>query len=209
MYFVIKGCFCVCVYNTNLYCLLDLPFRGKSDGCLYHKPSMAINGKESVKMLSVGKKVLYGTNGVCSVDDITVKRIGRVDIEYFVLKPVCSNTSTLFVPSKNTALLSKIRDVSSPEKLKKIIENPPEAGEWIDNKIERSESFKEIIASADCERLVALIRLILSHEKEQHSKGKHLHISDEKILKEAEKMVTEEFSVVLGVEPDKVISMLV
>ena len=160
-------------------------------------------------MLSVGKKVLYGTNGVCTVEDITVKRIGGADIEYFVLKPVCSAASTLFVPTKNTALLQKIRDISSPEQLRDILDNPPETGEWNDNKIERSEEFKNIISAADCKKLVALIRLILNHEKEQQNAGKHLHLSDERFLKEAEKMVTEEFSLVLGIDRDEVLKMVV
>lgn len=156
-------------------------------------------------MLSVGKKVLYGTNGVCSVEDITVKRIGGANIEYYVLKPLCSTSSTLFVPTGNETLLGKIRDISTPEKLRDIIDNPPEAGSWNDNKLERSEEFKSIISGADCKKLVALIRLITAHEKQQQAVGKHLHISDERFLKEAEKMVAEEFSVVLGIERDEVI----
>lgn len=159
-------------------------------------------------MLSVGKKVLYGTNGVCTVEDVTVKRIGGINIEYFVLKPMCTNTSTLFVPTKNVELINKIREISTSERLNEIIANPPCPGEWNNNKIERSEQFKAIIASADCEKLVGLIRLILEHEKVQQKNGKHLHISDERILKEAEKMVTEEFSVVLGIDRTEVIPLI-
>ena len=77
------------------------------------------------------------------------------------------------------------------------------------NKIERSEEFKNIISAADCKKLVALIRLILNHEKEQQNAGKHLHLSDERFLKEAEKMVTEEFSLVLGIDRDEVLKMVV
>ena len=113
-------------------------------------------------MLSVGKKVLYGTNGVCTVEDITVKRIGGADIEYFVLKPVCSAASTLFVPTKNTALLQKIRDISSPEQLRDIIDNPPETGEWNDNKIERSEEFKNIISAAVVGQTRPISTMVLS-----------------------------------------------
>ena len=32
-------------------------------------------------MFSVGQNVLYGTNGVCVVNDITEKKVGKVSME--------------------------------------------------------------------------------------------------------------------------------
>lgn len=159
-------------------------------------------------MLSVGQMVLYGTNGVCRVEDITVKRIGGNNIEYFVLKPVCAANSTLFIPTKNDALLAKIRDIVTQDEIREILDNLPEAGEWNDNKIERTEAFKATIARADCRELVEMIRLLVSHSNALQAEGKQLHLSDERLLKEAEKMISEEFSLVLGVEQDRVIPLI-
>ena len=54
-------------------------------------------------MFCVGQTVLYGSNGVCMVDDVTEKRIGKTKMQYYVLKPLCNNTSTLFVPTAKSA----------------------------------------------------------------------------------------------------------
>ncbi len=159
-------------------------------------------------MYSVGQTVLYGTNGVCNVSEITTKKVGKVSMEYYVLKPVCSTSSTFFVPTQNETLTSKIRFVLTKEQIEFILNHLPECGEWISNKNERLESFKEIIASGDCLKLITLIRLIHEHETEQISKGKRLHIADERILKEAEKMVCDELSVVLDISRNEVIDLI-
>lgn len=101
-------------------------------------------------MYSVGQTVLYGTNGVCSITDITTKRVGKVSLEYYVLKPICSNTSTLFVPTHNEQLVSKIRYVLSEDEIRSILDDLPECGEWNDNKAERAEIFKKVISKGNC-----------------------------------------------------------
>ena len=58
-------------------------------------------------MYSIGEIVLYGSNGVCEITEITTKKIGKDSIEYYVLKPVCSDSSTLFVPTQNEMLVSR------------------------------------------------------------------------------------------------------
>ncbi len=153
--------------------------------------------KRGVTMFCVGQIVLYGTNGVCTVDDVTEKKIGKSKMEYYVLKPVCTNTSTLFVPISNQKLVDKIRCVLSEDEANGILSHLPEIGEWNDNKPERSENFRAVISSADSVELVRMIRLIHFHELQQIADGKRLHISDERFLKEAEKMVCEEFTIVL------------
>lgn len=159
-------------------------------------------------MYSVGQTVLYGTNGVCSITDITTKRVGKVSMEYYVLKPICSNTSTLFVPTHNEKLVGKIRYVLTADEVNAILQSLPEYGEWNDNKIQRAELFKSIIAGGDCLELIRLIRLIHNHELVQIAKGKRLHIADERALKEAEKMVCDEVSTALQIDRDSVLELI-
>ena len=166
------------------------------------------NDKRGNEMYSIGQTVLYGTNGVCNITDITTKKVGKISLEYYVLKPLCSNTSTLFVPIHNEQLVSKIRYVLTEDEIKNVLENLPECDEWNNNKFERAENFKGIIASADFLELVKLIRLIHIHEVQQYSHGKRLHISDERILKEAEKMVCDEVSFVLQIDRNSVIQLI-
>lgn len=159
-------------------------------------------------MYKVGEVVLYGANGVCRISEITTKKIGKVSIEYYVLKPVCSDASTLFVPTQNKQLVDKMRVVLSSDEIKSILSEKTDDEIWIDNKAERIEAIKQIIAGGDCKKLVELIRRMHFHSKLQNKKGRRLHITDERFLKEAEKMVCDEISVVLHVERSQVIPMV-
>ncbi len=159
-------------------------------------------------MFSVGQNVLYGTNGVCVVEDITEKKVGKISMEYYVLKPLGINSSTLFVPTHNEQLVKKIREVLDKDTLNEVISNLPEPGEWNDNKQERSDEFKVIVSGGDFVELIRLIRLINSHSNELSQAGRHLHMSDERFLKEAEKMVSEEISISLGVDKQTAIDLV-
>ncbi|MBQ5629137.1 MAG: CarD family transcriptional regulator [Ruminococcus sp.] len=159
-------------------------------------------------MFCVGQTVLYGSNGVCMVDDVTEKRIGKTKIQYYVLKPLCNNTSTLFVPTANQQLVSKMRRILTEDEAEAILRDLPPCGDWNDNKQERSEQFRAIITEGSCVELIRLIRLVRTHGQEQLAGGKRLHISDERFLKEAEKMVCEEFSLVLHISRDEVLERI-
>ncbi len=159
-------------------------------------------------MFCVGQTVLYGSNGVCMVDDVTEKRIGKTKMQYYVLKPLCNNTSTLFVPTANQQLVSKMRRILTEDEAEAILRNLPPCGDWNDNKQERSEQFRAIITEGSCVELIRLIRLVRTHGQEQLAGGKRLHISDERFLKEAEKMICEEFSLVLHISRDEVLERI-
>lgn len=159
-------------------------------------------------MFCVGQTVLYGSNGVCMVDDVTEKRIGKTKMQYYVLKPLCNNTSTLFVPTANQQLVSKMRRILTEDEAEAILRDLPPCGDWNDNKQERSEQFRAIITEGSCVELIRLIRLVRTREQEQLAGGKRLHISDERFLKEAEKMICEEFSLVLHISRDEVLERI-
>ena len=159
-------------------------------------------------MFSVGQNVLYGTNGVCVVEDITEKKVGKVSMEYYVLKPLASDSSTLFVPTHNEELVKRIRDILNKDSIDSILANLPDIGEWNENKQERSDDFKSIVAGGDCVELIRMIRLINAHSNDLAENGRHLHMSDERFLKEAEKMVSEEISLVLDVVRDAALELI-
>ena len=69
-------------------------------------------------------------------------------------------------------------------------------------------TIKEIISGGDCMKLVELIRRMHFHSKLQLKKGRRLHITDERFLKEAEKMVCDEVSVVLHIDRNDVLPLV-
>ncbi len=160
-------------------------------------------------MFNIGDTVLYGSQGVCKIVGTDVKKFDGERIDYLILKPVYDKDSTLFVPSANERLLSKIRSVLSAEQIYKIIKTMPDEDTiWIDDENERKIKYKKIISDGDRRKLVQLIKTLYLHKKEQQKEGKKLHQSDEVIMKQAEKLLYDEFALVLNIQPDKVLPFI-
>lgn len=68
--------------------------------------------------------------------------------------------------------------------------------------------FKSALASGDRGKIINVIKTIRLHKTEREESGKRLHQSDEAFLKEAEALIYEEFAVVLGIEPVKVLDYI-
>lgn len=149
-------------------------------------------------MFHAGQTVLYGANGVCQIAEISTKTIGSNVMEYYVLKPVSSD-STLYVPTGNEMLVSRIRDICTAEEARAILSEESEPMKWISNNQERSEYFRQVIGEENCRDLVRLVRLLHSHGKLLSERGRRLHLSDERILREAERMVGDEIATALGI----------
>lgn len=156
-------------------------------------------------MLALNQMVMYGTTGVCVVDSIQNKKIGKETKQYYVLKPVAQSSSTVFVPADNEKLLSKARRVISADEIKVIINDMrDEADIWLDNDAERKLKFGEIISSGDRKACLVLLRTLINRQEYLSGKGKRLHIADERALKEAQRLIHDEFSVALNIKPEEV-----
>ena len=160
-------------------------------------------------MFNVNDTVLYGIEGVCRITELTERDFRGKKVKYYVLKPVYKENATLFVPMDNKTLVGKMRIVPTAEEIKKIIrEMPAEESIWIEDENTRKARYKEIIAGGDSRELVQLIKTLYLHQKEQRAKGKKLHMAEERFFKEAEKMLYDEFAVVLGMKPGEVLPFI-
>lgn len=160
-------------------------------------------------MHNINDMVLYGTEGICRITDISVRNMHGEDIEYYVLKPVGENNSTIFVPTGSETLTAKMRRIMSAEEIYALIRTmPDEEIEWIENENMRKQRYKEILADGDRKELVRMIKAIYLHEQERKKIGKKLHLSDEKFLKDAEKLLYEEFAHVLNIKKDEVLPFI-
>lgn len=84
------------------------------------------------------------------------EKIGKDSIEYYVLKPVCSDSSTLFVPTQNEMLVSRMRVVLSSDEIKDILSQKTDNEIWIDNKAERCEKSRRLFRAAIVWSLLSL-----------------------------------------------------
>lgn len=160
-------------------------------------------------MHNINDMVLYGTEGICRITDISVQNMHGEDVEYYVLKPVGENNSTIFVPTGSEVLTARMKRIMSAEEIYALIQTmPDEESEWIENENMRRQRYREILADGDRKDLVRMIKAIYLHEQERKKMGKKLHLSDEKFLRDAEKLLYEEFAHVLNIKKDEVLPFI-
>ena len=156
-------------------------------------------------MLKLNQTVMYGTTGVCTVINIEEKKIGREKREYYVLKPNSAATSTVFVPADNELLLAKARELISGAQIAKMFEELPKAESvWIDIDSERKKVFGDTVMSGDRFACLSLLKTLIVKQKQLSAVGKRLHLADERVLREVQRLICDEFSFVLGSTPDEV-----
>ncbi len=160
-------------------------------------------------MLSIGTVFLYGTNGVCRVDEIRREKIRGEEQDYYILTPLFSRTSTIHIPVNSAYLREKMRPILTPEQARELAQRAPyEPTEWIADDAERGDRFRRIIAECDRRELIRMLKTIYTHRRELIAIGRRLHSADEIAWRYAEKIVREEMAHVLKLEPEKVMAYL-
>ena len=153
--------------------------------------------------------VRYGAHGVCKIADIAEKNFNGVPVEYYVLKPIYNDTSTIYVPVQNQSLTDKMYKVLSAEEIRALIQAMPyEESMWIDDEEERKRRYQEILVDGDRVEMVRMIKALYLHQREQQAKGRKLHMADDRFFKEAERMLYEEFALVLQMKKEEVLPFI-
>lgn len=156
-------------------------------------------------MFKKGDVVVYGKNGICSVDDVKEMDFAGEKGMYYVLKPKSSHGSTVYVPLSKENLVSKLRSVMTKNEIDMLIESTRnDEIKWSDSKNERHEKFNEIVLGGNSRELLLLVSCLYLKKQERESMGKHLSSTDEGILKVAERLIEEEFSMALECTPGEV-----
>lgn len=159
------------------------------------------------KAYQKGDHVRYGASGVCVIADIeSIPAMDRRSIkDYYVLRPVAESGTKIFVPLDNPALLGKMHAILTREEIDGAIwESARRPLPWTNDRNRRAEQFKEILKSAEP---LALLRLCCCIHDRRHTlegEGKRLSGSDEAILKQAERLVENEFAFSLGLSRPEV-----
>ena len=131
-------------------------------------------------MFHVNDVVIYGTEGVCRIKEITLKSFGDTSAEYYVLQPVNKEgQSTVFVPVHNEQLTAKMQYILSADDIIQLIRSMPgEDTIWLDDENARKLRYKEILAQGDRQSLIQLIKTLYLHQQKLLAAGKKLHASD-------------------------------
>lgn len=116
--------------------------------------------------LNVGQKVSYPNQGVCMIEDIEKKEIGKSSMKFYSLR-VLSDNSTIFVPMANAETVG-IRPIITSKQYKNLMEVLGEDFDEVSNDWKvRSREFTENLQSGDVFKAADVLKKLtfLSHEK--------------------------------------------
>lgn len=156
-------------------------------------------------MMTVGQTVVYGTQGVCTVKEISMLKLGKTKGEYYALSPIDDPGSTVYVPTANEKLMSKLRPVLTGEEADALItEAVREPLEWIESDAERKSACDDIVKNGDRKQLMRLVGMLYRRRELLKDQKKHFHNVDAQYLKTAERMLHGELAYALGIAVDDV-----
>ena len=152
-------------------------------------------------MFKIGDVVVYGTAGVCKIEEISPKTFGAVKTDYYVLRPLIQTASTVFVPVENEKLTCKMHPILSQEEFSEVFcAAKSRAPIRPDSEIERREKFTEILESGNRESLIMMVYDLNNLKAEQQQSGRRLHMADERLLNSAQNLLFEEISYVFKID---------
>ena len=155
--------------------------------------------------LKVNDTILYGMNGVCKVVEKKEKEFNGEKEEYYVLKPLHNQKSTIYIPVNCEKAAARIYPILSIEEIYELINSiSDENTMWIPNEEKRKKEYQRILVSGDRLQIIQLIRMLYLKQEEREEEGKRLYVSDERFMRDAEKILYEEFSHVLEITPEQV-----
>ena len=148
-------------------------------------------------MFSVGDKIIYGENGVCTVESIGPLAMSGApkDKLYYYLSPLIGS-GTYFTPVDSSAFM---RPVMSRDEAEALINSMPGIQPAIcnDNRFNHVDAFyKELFKQHSCEALVSIVKGLRSRMAEKKTKSSRA----EATMKRAKDILHGELSVALGMD---------
>ena len=156
-------------------------------------------------MFQCGDRVLYGMHGVCEIVHIETQKINGKATEYYVLQPIEGSDSKYYVPTQNEKAVAKMRPILTEEQLHAMLHSADmQHDAWIEDSNQRKQHYSSSIASGDRAALVRMVHAIHKHKEELSAAGKRLHLCDENFLRDAQRILTTEIAMVMGIPADQV-----
>ncbi|MCR5295693.1 MAG: CarD family transcriptional regulator [Lachnospiraceae bacterium] len=154
--------------------------------------------------IEINDAVVHVPEGVCTVTSIIERDLASLGVRrYYVLVPVYDRRSKIFVPIEGDA--QKVRELPDREEVLSLIDGIPESESvWVDNDKARLESFSSILSRCDHKEMMSLVHTLKDKQSEKKRTGKKFHSADERIFREAERILFGEFGYVLGIAPGEV-----
>ena len=139
-------------------------------------------------MFEKGDFIVYGTVGVCQVDDISKTDFSDNDKLYYRLIPKFESNRTISIPVDTTKVM--MRSIMTRREAQNFIQSWPNVKcKGYRNDKERPLVYKQIFQSGSCTELAAMIKEILQMEQSRKSRGSVLNIREKDGVKTARKLL--------------------
>lgn len=156
-------------------------------------------------MFQCGEHVLYGIHGVCTVMAIENRCIDRKIVEYYILEPIEQPGSRYMIPTHNKAAVSKMKKLLTACELHEILSSPTVTEDvWIQDENKRKQYYKDLIQQMNRSAIFSMICSLYRHKNNLKAIGKKIHACDENFLRDAEKLLSAEFSLILNIPQNQV-----
>ena len=160
-------------------------------------------------MFNVRQIIIYTTYGICKIDSLIQKDFNGQTFDYYVLKPLNNDKTSLLVQVNNPITLSKLKQLLSKDEALELIQSIPQIDStWIENDNERKRVFTDIIRNGERKKIISIIKSVYNHQKILKEKGRKLHSIDDQFYKDAEKIIYDELSYVLEIDKADVIGFI-
>lgn len=151
-------------------------------------------------MYQKGDYVVYGTKGVCLIEDVMAIDWGSDCISSgklcYKLTPRFVKGSTIYAPVENEKTV--IRSVMSGEEAEAVLERAQQLELlWVKDEREREASYRRALLSGNCMEWSRIVKTLYLRKQERQKSGKRMTCIDERYLHIAESILFGEMSLPL------------
>jgi len=166
--------------------------------------TIAAQGEKT--MFQIGDKMVYGSTGVCIVQDITTVNLSGVDKNrlYYVLKPLYQD-GIIRTPVDNEKVFK--RPVISRQEAEALVDMIPTVKATAYNEKNLGllrNHYQECLGTFNCEDLVEMTMSIYAKKQDAARQQKKFGVTDEKYLRRAEELLFGELAVALEIPREDV-----
>lgn len=154
-------------------------------------------------MFEKGEYVVYGSKGVCWIQDITNIDIPGADQKrlYYIMHPVQNSEQTVYLPTDSTKAI--IRRVMTREEANQLIQEIPSIEDLeVPNEKQREASYRQALHGCSGRAWVSILKTLNKRKEERLAAGKKVTALDERYLRVTEQELYGELSVALGIEKE-------
>ncbi len=152
-------------------------------------------------MFAVGEYIVYGTNGICRVEEICSSPFDATDTRtYYLLVPLNNPmSSTIYTPIDNERV--PMRRLMTREEVEKFITVMPDI-ELLSVPVEkqRREIYRATIGALRPEGYVSVMKTVERRREQLAAAHKHFPVSDMEYGRLAKHLLYSEIALVLGME---------